>query len=66
MANESVPLTHEQKDHLHELLANSIALADLLNSAGESDANIPGRTLGQVAYMLRNQMMEAAKLAEKI
>ena len=62
MASESVALTLGEKDRLGELMANAIAVADLLQSAGEGGAEVPSRTLTQIGYMLRNQLQEASAL----
>ena len=62
MASESVALTLGEKDRLGELMANAIAVADLLQSVVEGGAEVPSRTLTQIGYMLRNQLQEASAL----
>lgn len=63
MATESVtPLNLGSVDRMSELLNKSMAIADLLQSAGESDAEVPGDTLANVSWTLRDMLIETKQI----
>lgn len=53
----------EKADRLGELLQKAIGLADLLQSAGEHDAEVTSLTLTSTAWALRDMLAEARKIA---
>ena len=50
-------------DQLGELLQKAIGLADLLQAAGEYNAEVTSQTLTSTAWALRDMLTEARKIA---
>ncbi|MFT4197515.1 MAG: hypothetical protein QM601_06325 [Pseudoxanthomonas sp.] len=49
----------QRADRAAELLSKSIGLADLLQAAGEQDANVTSATLTATCWALRDMLQEA-------